>query len=89
MAKDTFSNKHKVFRLEIIRKLIGKIVNSKKQSKFRTTNVLTVKGSNFNLDGNRYLVEVYEDGLIDNDGHSYGFNVLDTEQLCELADELL
>jgi hypothetical protein len=42
-----------------------------------------------NLDGGRYLDEITADGLIDNSGYSYGWDVLNTEELCDLADEFL
>jgi len=89
MAKGKFENKHNVFRLEIIEQLKMKACRSTKESNFQRTSVLKVKKANFNLDGDRYLVEVSQNGLIDNRGYSYEFDVLDTVQLCELGDELL
>jgi hypothetical protein len=43
----------------------------------------------FNLENGRYLTEITPRGLIDNEGYQYTFSIIDTEQLCQLADELL
>ena len=44
----------------------------------------------FNLEGDRYLTEVYENSLVDNYGYTYGFfGVLGTEELFQLVDYLV
>lgn len=89
MAKETYARKHNMFRLDIIEKLKFKACKSATQSKHMNTSVLMVKDCQFNLSGGRYLTEVSQHELLDESGYRYDFNVLDTEQLCELADELL
>ncbi len=42
----------------------------------------------FNLDGSRWLDELVNDSILDNQGYSYCYSVLNTHQLCELADKL-
>ena len=42
----------------------------------------------YNLDGNRWLVEVTQNELIDNQGYHYSFDVLDLDELCSIADYL-
>ena len=42
----------------------------------------------FNLDGNRWLDELVNDSILDNQGYSYCYSVLNAHQLCELADKL-
>jgi hypothetical protein len=40
----------------------------------------------FNLEGGRYLTELSQDSLIDNNGYAYAYGQLDYEELCLLAD---
>lgn len=54
------------------------------------TNAVVVKIEDedlmFNLENGRYLTEVSQYKLFDNKGYQYSFDVLNYEQLCELAD---
>jgi len=43
----------------------------------------------FNLDGGRYLAEITQNELLDNNGYHYDFNVLDTEDLLDVIDHLI
>lgn len=88
MAK-TYSKKNQDLREEIVQALIQKSTFSKVESKHTSKTCLVVVDNQVNLDGGRYLAEVTEDGLLDNNGYSYGWDVLNTEELCELADEFL
>ena len=42
----------------------------------------------FNLDSRRYLVEISEDELIDNEGYRYNFDSLKLEDLCTAIDSV-
>lgn len=58
-------------------------------SEFMSKMALKVDGELcYNLDGNRWLVEVTQNELIDNQGYQYQFNVLDLDELCNIADYL-
>ncbi len=43
----------------------------------------------FNLDSRRYLVEISEDELIDNEGYRYDFDSLKLEDLCIAIDSVI
>lgn len=43
----------------------------------------------FNLDSRRYLVEISEDELFDNEGYSYNFDSLKLEDLCIAVDSVI
>lgn len=53
--------------------------------------VLLIQDDNamFNLDSRRYLVEISEDELIDNEGYRYGFESLKLEDLCIAIDSVI
>jgi len=69
--------------------LIKKAMKSKKMSKHTGNPCIQVPDElAFNLDGNRWLDEIIEEGLLDNSGYHYSFSVLTAEQLCELADNI-
>jgi hypothetical protein len=58
-------------------------------SEFMAKMAVKVDGEHcYNLDGNRWLVEVNQNELIDNQGYHYQFNVLDLDELCNIADYL-
>ncbi len=58
-------------------------------SEFMPKMVVKVDGDLcYNLDDNRWLVEVTQNELIDNQGYQYQFNVLEFENLCCIADYL-
>jgi hypothetical protein len=58
-------------------------------SEFMSKMAIKVDGEYcYNLDGNRWLVEVTQNELIDNQGYQYQFNVLDLDDLCSIADHL-
>jgi len=61
------------------------------QSEFSNTKALKITDSkfNYNLDGGRWLYEITNRVLIDNEGHQYFHNVLSNEQLFELIDHLI
>ena len=40
----------------------------------------------WNLEGGRWLVEINETELIDNNGYTYALDVLNLERLCEVVD---
>ena len=40
----------------------------------------------FNLIGGRWLTEISNDSLIDNEGYDYDYNALEIEKLAEIAD---
>jgi hypothetical protein len=90
MAKINWVAKHDQFRTDIIERLKMKVYKSKLKSDFNINKpILKVEDAQFNLDGGRYLIEVSGSGLIDNCGYDYNFDVLTTEDLNELANELL
>jgi hypothetical protein len=47
-----------------------------------------IRKANFELENGRYLVRVKTNTLIDNQNYEYHFDVLNLQQLCEIADEL-
>lgn len=86
--KTSFEDKHKKLTQEVY-EAIEKLINKKgEESRFRNCQVLKVKSDElqFNLDGRRYLVEITNDRLLDNNGYEYHFSALSLEQLCELVD---
>lgn len=89
MPKKSYSEKNHELRKTIELKISEKLSRKGVESKFSSTKVLKVREAQFNLDNGRYLVEVGCDELIDNKGYTYSFEVLETEQFCELADEIL
>lgn len=89
MAKINYSAKNRQLRKEIEIKIQNKILRKGVKSDFKSDNVLKVKENQFNLDGGRYLVEVGYNELIDSNGYNYAFDVLGTEEFCQLADEIL
>lgn len=60
------------------------------ESKHSDTKVLKVLGDNsmVNLDGSRYLTEInaQTQELIDDDGHTYNYDVIPLEDLCQILD---
>lgn len=50
---------------------------------------ITSESVQFNLDGDRWLDEITENGLIDNYGYSYGFFRLTSDQLVLLFDDIV
>lgn len=70
-------------------RLILKARKSKKESKHTSEPCIQVPDElTFNLDGNRWLDELCNDKILDNQGYSYCYSVLNAHQLCELADKL-
>ena len=70
-------------------RLILKARKSKKKSKHTSEPCIQVPDElAFNLDGNRWLDELCNDKILDNQGYSYCYSVLNAQQLCELADKL-
>lgn len=70
-------------------RLILKARKSKKKSKHTSEPCIQVPDElAFNLDGNRWLDELCNDKILDNQGYSYCYSVLNAHQLCELADKL-
>lgn len=62
------------------------------ESKFTSSRLVLVihdEESMFNLDGRRYLVEISEDELIDNEGYTYSFDALELEDLCTAIDSVI
>lgn len=79
--------------LEDVNKRIEKTIKRKLKTKgvkseFRNDIVLKIKDDNlmFNLEGGRYLVELTETELIDNEGYSYNLRCLDIGKLCEVVE---
>jgi hypothetical protein len=79
---ETFINK-------IEMRLILKARKSKKKSKHTGQPCIKVPDElAFNLVGSRWLDELVNDSILDNQGYSYCYSVLTPHQLCELADNL-
>ena len=56
-------------------------------SKFMSKMAIKVDGELcHNLDGSRWLVEVTQNELIDNQGYQYQYDVLGLDDLCGIAD---
>lgn len=57
------------------------------ESSLSCNKCLTILDNDFkyNLYGRRYLIEVWRSGLIDDEGHNCGFDVLGIEKLSELT----
>lgn len=70
-------------------RLILKARKSKKISKHTSQPCIQVPDElAFNLGGNRWLDELVNDSILDNQGYEYCYSVLNAQQLCELADKL-
>lgn len=65
-----------------------KIRKSKDKSKSYSVKVIKITDEQlmFNLEGGRYLTEISEENLIDNQGYLYNYSVLPYEDFMELAD---
>ena len=82
-----FITKHNTLQREAAAKIAKLIKKRGKESKHRNEQVLKIKDDQqFNLDGGSYLIEMTPTELIDNYGHSYSYDCLNLEQLCEIAD---
>ena len=88
--KNEFRRKYLDLEKEIVSK-IGDLIETKgEKSKHRSQLVLRVKGDQqFNLEGGRFLTELTETELIDNQGYSYQHSSLDLDNLCEVMDSLI
>lgn len=70
-------------------RLILKARKSKKMSKHTSKPCIQVPDElAFNLNGNRWLDELVNDSIVDNQGYAYCYSELNAHQLCELADKL-
>ncbi len=88
--KKSYTQQASEFEQRIIDKIKKKVLRSKIESKHISGKAIIVSDEcSFNLDGGRWLEEVTENGLIDNSGYHYNFEVLERSQLFELADEIL
>lgn len=88
--KVSFIQRHEWLR-EKIECEIGKAIRKSEQTSVHTNEqCLRVSDTLFLfLSDGRALVEVTHKALIDEDGYQYSYDMLDTEHLCELADDLL
>ncbi len=82
---EKLNNLYEEIRLSIIKNVADKGVESTNYNKII---VKVPDDLAFNLDNGRYVEEVGQHDLIDNQGYIYNFGVLDYEQLTELADWL-
>jgi hypothetical protein len=66
------------------------LLKSKTKSKFSNENCLRITNNRFkfNLLPNRYLSEIVQDNLVDNEGYRYFFTVLNITDLFLLVDYL-
>jgi hypothetical protein len=83
-----FSQKLTTLKDEIQKKLFLLIQKRDEVSKYQSTLVLKIKKDElqFNLGGNRYLIEISPTELIDNYGYTYSHDALTIEQWCEIID---
>lgn len=87
MAQTKLVDKYKGLEISIRLRLACKLMDKGVESKNISGKVLKVKDEQmFNLDGGRWLVEISEDVLIDNNGYTYHHSVLEIEKLCEVID---
>jgi hypothetical protein len=86
-----FSEKLNAVIIEAIAELQNLIYEKGIESKHSNTKVLKIKDDDFmfNLEGGRYLTEISEGALIDNQGYVYGHDVLPTIDLISLIDHLI
>jgi len=84
------STKLKNLEIEAIDKIVELLKEKGEKSKHSTTTVLKIKDENlqYNLEGVRYLTEINETDVFDNNGYSYNIFVLNLEKLCEIVDSL-
>ena len=90
--KNDFRRKHLNLEQEVSEKIAELIRKKGVEGKHRgaSEKVLKVKGDQqFNLDGDRYLTEITNTELLDNEGYAYNHSCLTLEQLCEVVDSLL
>mgnify|MGYP000446911212 CR=1 FL=1 len=81
--QEELQNLYEKIRLFIIEQVAEKGV----ESKFSNKVVIKVDDDrSFNLDGERYLEEVGQHELFDNQGYAYNFSELSYDDLTDLAD---
>ena len=88
---ETLRDKHTNLEQEVINK-IGELlqkkgVNCTTQSNTEVLRVLDEEMM-WNLEGDRYLVELNESSLFDNRGYTYALDTLNLERLCEVVDSI-
>lgn len=89
MAIETLTQKLDYLKLKIRLRLASKIMDKGVKSKFSSDQVLKVNDKQmFTLEGGRYLTEISERELIDNNGYRYNHDVLPIEELCKVIDSL-
>jgi len=88
---ETLREKHTNLEQEVINK-IGELLEKKglnctSQSKTEVLRVLDEEKM-YNLEGGRWLVELNETTLFDNNGYTYGLDSLSLEDLCNVVDSI-
>lgn len=75
---------------EIGKRIVELIKTKGEESDHLGDIVLKIKDEDkmYNLEGGRWLVEISENKLIDNQGYSYDLCVLRLEELCDVIDSL-
>lgn len=84
-----YSQQLETLENKILADIKQKLSKSNIQSKFILEKALRIKLCNFDVSHNDYIIEATNDFLIGNSGLHYSYNNLSTEQLVELANELL
>lgn len=81
---EQLENLYEIARVEINEK----IRKSKDESKSYSVKIIKITDDQlmFNLEGGRYLTEISEENLIDNEGYLYNYCVLPYEDFMELTD---
>jgi len=87
MSKKSFQERYNDLKSGVILSIKLSVLKSKRKSQFSDTTIITINDEQLQFNIHRsYIVEVSHNDIIDSDGYTYGIQVLDLEQLCQLAD---
>ncbi len=88
MARQSLTDKLDSLKIAIRLRLANELMDRGVKSSHSSDIVLKVKDEQmFNLEGGRYLTEISERELIDNNGYRYSHDTIPLEQLCEAIDK--
>jgi len=86
---ETLSQKLRKLEIAVSVRIRAKIIDKGVESSHRSHKVLKVRDNQqFNLEGGRYLTEITDTRLIDNEGYEYFHSALELDKLCEAVDSI-
>ena len=86
--KKSFIELHSELKTSVMLAIQLAVSKSKTKSKHISENVIHINDDklSYNMSGSHWLTEIAEGKMLCNDGYHFSYDVLDLEQLCELAD---